>query len=60
MGAGSATAPLDRYGEAKTASGQSNHSTEPNHVCAHTTQLRICINDSIVIVTLWAVYAICV
>ena len=38
--------------EAKTASGLSNRSAEPNHVCAHTTQLRICNNDSIVIVTL--------
>ena len=47
-------------GRAKTASGLSNHSPEPNHGCAHTTQLRICNSDSIVIVTLWALYAICV
>ena len=60
MGTGSATAPLDYHGEAKTASGLSNHSAEPNHVCAHTTQLRVCNKDSIVIVTLWALNAICV
>ena len=46
--------------KAKTASGLSNHSAEPNHVCAHTPQLRIYNSDSIVIVTLWALYAICV
>ena len=60
MGAGSATAPLDWHGEAKTASGLSNHSPEPNYVCAHTTQLWLCNNDSMVIVTLWALHAICV
>ena len=37
MGAGSATAPLDLHGGAKTASGLSNHSPELNHVCAHRT-----------------------
>ena len=60
MGAGSATAPLDYHGEAKAASGLSNHSPEPNHVCAHRTQGRICNSESKVIVTLWALYAICV
>ena len=34
MGAGSTTAPLVSHGEAKTASGLSNHSLEPDHVCA--------------------------
>ena len=60
MGAGSATAPLDYHGEAKTASCLSNHSPEPDHVCAHRTQRRICNIDSKVIVTLWALYTICV
>ena len=49
-----------QHGEAKTASGLSNHSAEPNHVCANTTQGRICNSDSLVIVMMWALYAICV
>ena len=57
MGADSATAPLDYHGEAKTASGLSNHSPEPNHVCAHTNQRQICNSDSKLIVKLWALYA---
>ena len=59
VGAGSATAPLDSHGEAKTASGLSNHSLEPDHVCAHTSQRALCYSDSKVIVTVGALYTIC-
>ena len=60
MGAGSATAPLDKHGEAKTASGLSNHSPEPNHVCAHRTLRRICNTDGNVIAKLCVQYNISV
>ena len=54
MGAGSATAPLDYHGEAKTASCLSNHSPEPNHVCVHRTLRRICNTDGNAIAKLCA------
>ena len=60
MEAGSATAPLDYHGEAKTASGLSNHSPEPNLVCAHITLRRICNTDGNVIAKLCAPYTISV
>ena len=41
MGPGSAAAPLDLYGDAKTASGLSNHSPEPDNECGHSGELVI-------------------
>ena len=60
MGAGSATAPLDYHGGAKTASGLSDHSPEPNHVCAHITLPRICNTDGNVIAKLCTPYTMSV
>ena len=56
MGAGSATAPLDYHGDAKTAYVLSNHSPEPNHI----TLPRICNIDGNVIAKLCAPYTISV